>query len=299
MSIQRAQTITGLLKIVNDYGYSLEDSLRVRKAYQVALQCFTSKYLDDGTPHICHDVGVASLAASFKVPIDVVVSGLLHNVYQESRFKESVLSLLKSCQHSLNARHDNYSQQYLYNKNEIWYGTKNIATSIRLSAKDNRQLLRDSIGKTPEEYIYRFSAMRWWEQSILAIQNDIETLDVVDQQVVLLKILDNLEHHLAFREFFIPSRRQLSNLSAFKKNGKMLAVIANKLGYSSLSSHIDELHTTANDIEIDPQIFDQVRQNHWSFTTVPVNYRQKLSGPLYQIFSHTLENALNRYQSKV
>jgi hypothetical protein len=76
-----AQTNVQLLRQVVERGWTDEDLVRLRSAYELAMWVFSGQYRANGKTQIAHHVGVASaLAAAGERPV-LVTGGLVHSVY--------------------------------------------------------------------------------------------------------------------------------------------------------------------------------------------------------------------------
>lgn len=71
-------------------GYGSDDLVRVRRAYETALDLFAGRVQNSGKAFIEHGVGTASVLVSLRAPVDVVSGGLLHNVYWNGDFGDGV-----------------------------------------------------------------------------------------------------------------------------------------------------------------------------------------------------------------
>src|SRR5262245_40073116 len=58
----------------------------VHETYELALRLFAAQYRGNGKPFVSHLVGVASILAAHRQPIDTVAAGLLHSVYTFGEF---------------------------------------------------------------------------------------------------------------------------------------------------------------------------------------------------------------------
>ena len=76
-----AQTNLQLYRQLESLGYSLVERERVAQACRVSSKLFSGLYRGSEKPFIAHLVGTASILAYHKVPIDLVLTGLLHAAY--------------------------------------------------------------------------------------------------------------------------------------------------------------------------------------------------------------------------
>lgn len=76
-----AQTNIALYEQMKEYGYSLDDIILMKRAYDFALAARSVSLRGSGKPFICHLVGTASLMVQLKQPINYCVASLLHAMY--------------------------------------------------------------------------------------------------------------------------------------------------------------------------------------------------------------------------
>jgi (p)ppGpp synthase/HD superfamily hydrolase len=81
LAIDYAQTNIQLYKQLISEGYSLPDIKRVRDTYQLAATLSSGQFRGCGKTFIAHLVGVASVLAFLRKPVEQIQAGLLHSVY--------------------------------------------------------------------------------------------------------------------------------------------------------------------------------------------------------------------------
>jgi len=81
-----AQTNVQLYEQLWKAGYSLEDVHKLKDAYSLAQQLFSSEFRGSGRPFLAHLVGTASILVKHGATRDVVVAGLLHAAYEFGNF---------------------------------------------------------------------------------------------------------------------------------------------------------------------------------------------------------------------
>lgn len=77
-----AQTNLQLYMQLLESGYSKEEVALVNKAYLFTINKVHLMYRGSGKPFICHLVGTASLMTACKEPTEVILSALMHALYQ-------------------------------------------------------------------------------------------------------------------------------------------------------------------------------------------------------------------------
>jgi hypothetical protein len=80
--IRPAQTNLQLYLQMIDEGYSKQEVGLVNEAYLFTMNKVHLLYRGSGKPFICHLVGTASLMVLCKQPLDVILSALMHALYQ-------------------------------------------------------------------------------------------------------------------------------------------------------------------------------------------------------------------------
>lgn len=81
-----AQTNLQLYRQMDELGYSLSDREQVASAYRFLMPMFSGQYRGTEKPFISHLVGTASILASHRLSMTLVVAGLLHAVYMAGDF---------------------------------------------------------------------------------------------------------------------------------------------------------------------------------------------------------------------
>jgi hypothetical protein len=77
-----AQTNLELYEQMLDANFSHEDILTVNKAYLFTIDKVYTLFRGSGKPFICHLVGTSSLLIAAGQPLELVVAGLMHALYQ-------------------------------------------------------------------------------------------------------------------------------------------------------------------------------------------------------------------------
>src|SRR3989338_1059177 len=66
--------------------YSAHDIALIEKAYQFAAEAHTGQIRLNGAPFITHSAGTAELLAQWRLPPEIIASGLLHDVPEDTQF---------------------------------------------------------------------------------------------------------------------------------------------------------------------------------------------------------------------
>lgn len=153
-----AQTNIQLFNQLHQAGY-LSDRNAIEyvfNAYELTMSLFTSRFRGSGKAFIAHLVGTASILCSLRLPLEVVVAGLLHAAYDHGDFGD---------------------------------GKKGISEA-------KRQKVRAAIGSPAEEYIAKYTIQPWNEKTISAICQSHASLNTVERHMLAIRLANELEDHL-------------------------------------------------------------------------------------------------------
>jgi (p)ppGpp synthase/HD superfamily hydrolase len=151
-----AQTHLQLYTELADAGYAEDDIGRVATAYELAAQLFSARFRGSGKPFLCHLVGTASILASLRAPIPLLLAGLHHASYAQGEFGS---------------------------------GRPGVTVAKRAA-------LRDAIGERAEALVARFTELAWDERSIPAYLSGVEALSPEDRDVLRVRLANELEDFL-------------------------------------------------------------------------------------------------------
>lgn len=73
---------------LHDAGHTVEDILRVQRAYRLACGMFNGRYRKSGRAFICHAVGAASSVAHFDKDLDLVIAAMFHAAYDSGQYPD-------------------------------------------------------------------------------------------------------------------------------------------------------------------------------------------------------------------
>jgi (p)ppGpp synthase/HD superfamily hydrolase len=88
--LRPAQTNLDLYCQLHNLGHSERDLVCIRECYRLASSLFPDRFRASGKPFIAHLVGTASILAAAAARVEVVAAGLLHAVYDQGDFADSV-----------------------------------------------------------------------------------------------------------------------------------------------------------------------------------------------------------------
>jgi (p)ppGpp synthase/HD superfamily hydrolase len=151
-----AQTNIQLYNQLRDRGLALDDLLLVHRGYEFLITLYPGYYQADGKPFVAHGVGVASIVAALDQPAELVVVGLLHNVYGNGDFGD---------------------------------GRDSGITDFR------RDLVREAVGTRVETLIARFGDLRVRPGNVEQIRRGLAQLDETERRLVVVDLADYLEKY--------------------------------------------------------------------------------------------------------
>ena len=194
-----AQTNVQLFNQLRAEGYSKEERALISDTYEFGMGIFTGLYLASGKPFIDHLVGTTSILASLHAPVEVLAASLLHAAYLHGDFG-----------------------------------------SIRKGvSKVKREQVRRAVGEQIEEYIFRYDRLPLGLQRIAALQDRLDDLDAVDRTVLLIRLANELEHHLDLGSLYFPGEKQQRGHQRYMATyGALVVSTAERLRLLSLAAEM-------------------------------------------------------------
>jgi len=198
-----AQTNVQLFNQLRSEGYTKQDRERVRAAYEFAMHIFTGLFLPCGKTFLDHLVGTASILASLRMPVEVVVAGLIHAAYLHGDFGS-------------------------------------IKTGI---SEEKRIQVRRVVGEEVEDYIARYDRLLLTAAEISSLDGTAGQLGPVDRYVVLMRLANELEHNLDLGGlYFVHGEREQRGHRRYTQNRlPLLMTLANRLGFPSLAEEMETI----------------------------------------------------------
>src|SRR5262245_27786840 len=158
-----AQTNLQLYNQLRAQGYSDEQLVVVRRAYEFLITIYPGYYQADGKPFVAHTVGVASILAYLNFAVDFVAVGLLHNIYDNGDFGD---------------------------------GLRNVANTHR------RRIVREAVGETIEAAIERFPRCRIKQETLPNLVRDLDQFDESHKKLIVVNLADYLEEFIDFGVYY-------------------------------------------------------------------------------------------------
>jgi len=154
----------------------------------------------------------------------------------------------------------------------------------------NRDRVRSVIGHEAERLVARYETFSWTSKTRCALTDNLALLDQIDRTVVLIRLANDLEGHLACGILYCSNAIQREN--RLKKEGELKIDLAKRLGFPKLG---DELRRVYQE-NAKTQILE-VFQNHSShkngYTIIPLSFRRRFRIGMYQ----TVASAVYRFRS--
>jgi len=227
-----AQTDLQLYTQLTQQACRREDLEYIHHAYNLALRLFSCLYRPNGKEHIAHAVGIASILCALQLRVQLIAAGLLHAAYKHGAFPS----------------------------------LRNGPT------ESNRNTIRDRLGEEAEELIFRYYLFPWGKRRLRIIQESIPGLCEVDKDVLLLRLVNDLENGLDLGVSFCPDVRRRSR--TIEEIGPTKVDLARKLGYPALADQLAAAFDAILHSEI-PAILRNGNGETSDFLQPPLSYRRR------------------------
>jgi uncharacterized protein DUF6817 len=152
-----AQTNIQLYNQLRERGLELRDLKLVHGAYEFLMTLYPGHYQADGKPFVAHSVGVASIVAELDQPVQLVVVGLLHNIYGNADFGD---------------------------------GRSSAVTPFR------RRLVGEAVGTEIEALLVRFLELRIRPGNLEGRRQELSQLAETERRLVVVDLADYLEKYV-------------------------------------------------------------------------------------------------------
>lgn len=226
-----AQTNIQLFNQLLRQGYGAADLRSVVAAYDLAGMLVTGRFRASGKTFIAHLVGTASILGSLQTSSALVAAGLLHAVYQAGDFGDD-----------------------------------------RPGVSDaKRQFVRSAVGNQIEEYVYRYDALKWHDQSIRSQVEALDGMTEVERHIVLIRLANELEEHLDLGMLYCGAQR-LTGTSA-NHRCRLLVKLAEKLGFPTLARELTSAFAETASATLPPELRRSDARNS-SYVVAPRSYQR-------------------------
>jgi (p)ppGpp synthase/HD superfamily hydrolase len=150
--------------------------------------------------------------------------------------------------------------------------------SVRGVTKAKREQLKRVVGDGVEEYVARYDRLLLTREQISTLDDTLEKPGPVDRYVVLMRLANELEHHLDLGGLYHAhaEQEQREHQRHLQPRGSRLVSLAHKLGFSSLAAEMEKAFqdVAAAEIPLEPRI----RCTHGrAYPIVARSYRERFS----------------------
>ena len=192
--------------------YSALDVDRIKKAYQFAEKAHKEQTLASGLPYISHCAAVAAILSELTVPPDLIITGLLHDVIEDTSI--SLADIEKEFSPEIASLVDGVSK------------LNHLPNLLR--GNQHSELVENKTGTTPKKKIREEDIAETLRMTLLAMSDDI--------RVVLVKLADRLHNMrtLSYNSEEMQKRIAQETLDIF-------APLANRLGIWQIKWELEDL----------------------------------------------------------
>ena len=192
--------------------YSALDVDRIKKAYQFAEKAHKGQTLASGLPYISHCAAVAAILSELTVPPDLIITGLLHDVIEDTSI--SLADIEKEFSPEIASLVDGVSK------------LNHLPNLLR--GNQHSELVENKTGTTPKKKIREEDIAETLRMTLLAMSDDI--------RVVLVKLADRLHNMrtLSYNSEEMQKRIAQETLDIF-------APLANRLGIWQIKWELEDL----------------------------------------------------------
>jgi (p)ppGpp synthase/HD superfamily hydrolase len=231
-----AQTNVQLFKELGTSGYTAEDLQRIHNAYLLAMQLFSGRFRGSGKTFLAHLVGTASILASVDAPATVVAAGLLHAAYTLGDFR--------------------------------WGGK-------HLTQRKRRHVER-YVGDAVEEYVYRYTLLRWNDETIRSLSSNIQSLSSPERDVLLIRLANELEDHLDLNVLY--SSDSQARQQHVARNGTLMVQLADELRLPRFAKELSRVFNECLVAKIPTPLRSEFAR---SFVMPPRSFRRRLPAVIH------------------
>ncbi len=225
-----AQTNIQLLNQLRLLGYLPGGLSPVVGAYELAMRLFTGRFRASGKTFMSHVVGTASILASLRASPSLVASGLIHAAYGAGDFGDGDTGMTEA----------------------------------------RRGQVKSVVGEEVEEYVARYTRLRWYDEAIATIHAGLKAIESRDRDVLLMRLANELEEYLDLGILYSGGEKR-QQVNYINENGELMIQMAEELGFPTLASDFAQAFKEAASTEIPPGL--RRRQNS-SFLLAPQTHQR-------------------------
>ena len=187
-----------LIRQAFDQGLGDDELVDIRVCYDIAIRLTDGLYRKQMVPFICHLVRSGSIVMYESPDLAPVLASMLHAVYFLHVFSHS---------------------------------------TRRGPRMKDRQMLRDALGSEVESLVRDYSQFKWGPKVAAHWAESLDEADGRTEQLLVMRLADELEDHLDAAEAFVPRGQFHSDLQNY---GQEYVALARSMGRNSLAADFEE-----------------------------------------------------------
>ncbi len=209
-----AQSIHQLYTQAIRAGYTETDLLTLKAVYALQCDLFAGMMTGSGKPHLVHGIGTASVLVWLDAPQHVVLAGMIHNAYGMGDFGDGLKGL----------------------------------------TEQRRREVSSILGARAEACVLRFHEVKPWTAEVAArLSDQFATLDTPDRDNLLIRLADDLEHHLDYGLHYRQSKWMLNNAT---QRRPCTLLLAKQLQLPQLVAEFERVFAEYDDVQAPPALFE-------------------------------------------
>lgn len=208
-----------------------DDLTLIRRAYELAVPLFAGLYRPSGKTFLDHVVGTASIAHAVGAKATLAAAGLLHSAYSHGDFG--------------------------------FVG--------RISARARRRRMVHAVGSEVETYVRMYTELPWSMRDARALSGRIEDMTPTGRDVVLLRVVNELEDHLDGATLYCYSAAR--HKEKLEQRREVLCDLADRLGATVLHHEIERVFANCASQPVVPELLPRRRRPR-SHRVLPLSCRR-------------------------
>ena len=212
-----AQTNIDLYNQLTAGGCPEDDLKLMRRAYELAVVLFSGLYRPSGKTFLDHVVGTASIAQAVSGKATLSAAGLLHSAYSHGDF----------------------------------------GFAGRISAHARKRRLVDAVGSEVEAYVQMYTDLPWSMRDAPALVERIDDMTPGERDVVLLRVVNELEDHLDGATLYCYSAAR--HKDKLEQRREVLGALARRLAASALEQEIERVFAACANQPVVPELLPRRR----------------------------------------
>lgn len=194
-----SQTNLQLFNQLRSEGHQREDLENILQCYKLTMELFSGQFRPSGKTFIAHLVGTASILCQHGASTNVIGAGLLHAAYTHGHFRK--------------------------------FRGRGVSAS-------KRAYVRQVVGEDIEDYLARYTSLRWTTETIPEIYQQLDQLEFRERSTLLIRLANELEEYLDLGIYYCGSEKE----EVYAHHNHSLAVsMAKSLGYPQLALELNEI----------------------------------------------------------